>query len=110
MESTYGGAAKQRALFVSFDGNFHGDLVCEYHETFLLDSEISLLRFMLFREGIKKKKKKILPHKSLLYLCTSFSTPQQRSPNRPLRYHSLFRHFSNYQDFLILLVVISTRL
>lgn len=56
MESTYGGAAKQRALFVSFDGNFHGDLVCEYHETFLLDSEISLLRFMLFREGIKKKK------------------------------------------------------
>lgn len=62
-----------------------------------------------FVKGLKKKKK-ILPHKSLLYLCTSFSTPQQRSPNRPLRYHSLFRHFSNYQDFLILLVVISTRL
>lgn len=81
MESTYGGAAKQRALFVSFDGNFHGDLVCEYHETFLLDSEISLLRFMLFREGIKKKKKK----KFSLTKVFSISAPLFRHLSRDLQ-------------------------
>lgn len=81
MESTYGRAAKQRALFVSFDGNFHGDLVCEYHETFLLDSEISLLRFMLFREGIKKKNSP--SQKSSLSLHLFFDTSAEISKSSP---------------------------